>query len=489
MPETDRLAKLIEHRKQQEKKNDKLRIHRNKLENDRLVAQESYLDWNKKLREKEFTSAETEYMRKLERIYDRQLNIQDERKKIEEKKAIQKKEKKKKLETESMVHEVTEEERLRQLFGVKQEKAKFFMTKAKTLSGGYRDNDPPQAYYKRNGLVPPDRLVTPEMSAAAQASLGGGSRPPSSSNHLNKPTLPAETPFGVTEKRPASSKRRRPASRSRIESNISEVTAPLMSSDEESTDTAIEEVIRVQVNLRPSTAPGKRKKPRAIKESGMVTTVEEEEGRQRPSTAAAFVRFGEAEKIGEEEQRGLDSPEDKSPKSPGRRRQSLKAPNMLLFRRRPSGVSGGPRSAVSAPTTPRGHRGSIQQTMMSNVQQDRIRIKMLQKARCLQQERIRRELLRIAATKPDVKTETVSRDVPLFPQKFKTLPYRTRTKVTVPPRDPQSAAQRDAMLSYVQRCERGYIMGDIYEAKQQLLDATTTRTLNLQAEVESFVKV
>lgn len=33
------------------------------------------------------------------------------------------------------------------------------MEKAKSLSGCYRDNDPPQSYYKRKGLVPPDKMV------------------------------------------------------------------------------------------------------------------------------------------------------------------------------------------------------------------------------------------------------------------------------------------------------------------------------------------
>uniref|UniRef100_H2YK15 Uncharacterized protein n=1 Tax=Ciona savignyi TaxID=51511 RepID=H2YK15_CIOSA len=214
------------------------------------------------------------YMRKLDQIYDRQLQIQDARKRIEEKKAKVRVEEEKKREMESMTHEVTEEERLRQLHGIKQEKAKYFMNKVRTLSSGYRDNDPPQAYYKRNGLVPPDRLVTAEMSAAAQASTGGGTRAPPSINHLNKPNTPAETPFGVTEKRPPSSKRRRPASRSRINSDRSATSQPpkTSSSDDDINDAAIDEVTKVQVNLRPSTAPGKRKTS-GMKESGLVTMV------------------------------------------------------------------------------------------------------------------------------------------------------------------------------------------------------------------------
>ena len=55
--------------------------------------------------------------------------------------------------------QVAEKDR-RLAHGVKQEYAKSFMTKAKSLSGGYRDNDPPKVYYKRKGLVPPDRMVS-----------------------------------------------------------------------------------------------------------------------------------------------------------------------------------------------------------------------------------------------------------------------------------------------------------------------------------------
>ena len=47
MPELDKLAKLIVHRQNQEKKNDRLRIHKNKIENDKLKVQIKHLDWNK----------------------------------------------------------------------------------------------------------------------------------------------------------------------------------------------------------------------------------------------------------------------------------------------------------------------------------------------------------------------------------------------------------------------------------------------------------
>ena len=47
MPELSKLAKLIVHRQEQEKKNERLRIHKNRIENDKLQVQVTYLDWNK----------------------------------------------------------------------------------------------------------------------------------------------------------------------------------------------------------------------------------------------------------------------------------------------------------------------------------------------------------------------------------------------------------------------------------------------------------
>ena len=47
MPEPDKLAKLVAHRQQQERKNDQLRLHKNKIENDRLKVTTQHLDWMK----------------------------------------------------------------------------------------------------------------------------------------------------------------------------------------------------------------------------------------------------------------------------------------------------------------------------------------------------------------------------------------------------------------------------------------------------------
>lgn len=43
---------------------------------------------------------------------------------------------------------------------VNKEKEKTFMAKVRTLSAGYKDNDPPLSYYKRKGIVPPERMVS-----------------------------------------------------------------------------------------------------------------------------------------------------------------------------------------------------------------------------------------------------------------------------------------------------------------------------------------
>ena len=34
------------------------------------------------------------------------------------------------------------------------------MAKVKSLSGGFRDNDPPESFYKRKGITPPEKLVS-----------------------------------------------------------------------------------------------------------------------------------------------------------------------------------------------------------------------------------------------------------------------------------------------------------------------------------------
>jgi len=67
-------------------------------------------------------------------------------------------------------------ERARHLHGMKQERTKSFMSKARMLSSGYRDNDPPLAYYKRNGLVPPDRMVSDRITEPAPVPLLGDGR-------------------------------------------------------------------------------------------------------------------------------------------------------------------------------------------------------------------------------------------------------------------------------------------------------------------------
>jgi len=47
MPETEKLAKLIAHRQEQERKNDRIRVHKNRIEMDKLKVQVKHLDWSK----------------------------------------------------------------------------------------------------------------------------------------------------------------------------------------------------------------------------------------------------------------------------------------------------------------------------------------------------------------------------------------------------------------------------------------------------------
>ena len=47
MGDNDKISKMIAHRMQQERKNDQKRLHRNKIDNDRLGMQVQHIEWNK----------------------------------------------------------------------------------------------------------------------------------------------------------------------------------------------------------------------------------------------------------------------------------------------------------------------------------------------------------------------------------------------------------------------------------------------------------
>ncbi|XP_039269564.2 uncharacterized protein LOC120344410 [Styela clava] len=196
MPDTDRLSKLIQRRKIQEKQNDRIRVHKNKLENMRLEKLSNFFDWSKNLLKHEHLSTEAKCIKKLEKLYERQCQI-DEKKKIEAAKKRRKEANEEKYKKAlgidpngspgfGRVDDETLERRRRVTSASQQEQAKSFMSKVKSLSSGYRDNDPPQVYYQRKGIVPPDRIVTPEVSYSAQAQQGGGFFVPPSAVHVKQ---------------------------------------------------------------------------------------------------------------------------------------------------------------------------------------------------------------------------------------------------------------------------------------------------------------
>ena len=45
--DNDKLSKMITHRQQQQIKNERKRLHRNKIEKDRLSVTMKYIDWSK----------------------------------------------------------------------------------------------------------------------------------------------------------------------------------------------------------------------------------------------------------------------------------------------------------------------------------------------------------------------------------------------------------------------------------------------------------
>ncbi|CAK8673956.1 unnamed protein product [Clavelina lepadiformis] len=520
MPEQDKLAKLIAHRQKQEKKNDRLRVHKNKLEIDRLKLQISHLDWNKKIRNHEFVSLETDYMRRLEKIYDRQLRIEDRRIKDEGQRRLEKEARKLRLENSEMnaTSETDTSERRKQLHGFKQGRAKSFMSKVRTLSGGYRDNDPPQSYYKRNGLVPPERMVDPETSANAQANYGGGWRRPASADHLIRSKLPKETLYGIKE--PPSNRRINSNTRSRTSSatSKSELCSQLLLSDDDQddNDVLIDEVMGV--NVRPSTAPGIRNSEEnqtALEtrrsDSVMVTHTENTQlyGQMqgtgiepevmnvevkapndskvrktpRPASVAVAVHFN-----------GNVNERETSPTRGRRRGSMLRAPNALMFRRKSNvGLSPPSNGTVSAPTSPRRQNsGGVAQEMMSNIEQERIRRKMHEKAQCLARERTHRMLLASMANdeqrKPSNFRSHSARRARDFSQYARNrYNFAKYTPVQTPRSTSEPDKQIEVMLNYIDRCDRGLIIPDNDEAKKVLLQATRERLIKLKGTVAEFV--
>jgi len=182
MGDNDKISKMIAHRiMQQERKNDQKRLHRNKIDNDRLGMQVQHIEWNKTIRSKDFASSKIIFLKRFERLYARRQEIEENRKTNQTKKTMNKLKQERNNKTpirvattksskeeegeETKLTEASEnkikdkEERKIQSAVASKDRKNVLIEKILSLSGGYRDNDPPLIYYKQKGMIPPDKFI------------------------------------------------------------------------------------------------------------------------------------------------------------------------------------------------------------------------------------------------------------------------------------------------------------------------------------------
>ena len=288
----------------------------------------------------------------------------------------------------------------------------------------------------------------------------------------------------------------------------------LSSSDEENDGIAgfqgVDDVIRV--NVRPTTAPVQRQKSE-VKEPAeeiLVTEkiphkkesqnkglepeiqkIEVQEPKEtaskpaRPATAAASVRFvGNIEKS------------RRSPAQSARQRGGLKVPPAMMFYKRGSlrEMEGSKNRAESTGARTRPRRSASQPVTMSNAEQERIRLKIQQKAECLQMERIKRLAMACMKARGEeiprwVYSATSTRELLFFEQYLKNLNGYFKRQAWNAQSDPTKPSEVDTMLDYLERCECGLALADANQAKSILLDASRETVTKLKENVRTFVQV
>ena len=280
----------------------------------------------------------------------------------------------------------------------------------------------------------------------------------------------------------------------------------------------IDEVIRV--NVRPSTAPNRRrmsksykeKQPQPQKDEVLVTeqvprlsihseahsvrmepeiqTIELKESNDtiskhsRPATAGASVRFAGNPPTGRK---------SRSPYPSSRRKSSKKPPTAVLFLKRAS-VPGqnGNRRAASATT--RNRRNEPKPIVMSNAEQDRIRRKIQDKAECLYTERMKRLVLICMKEKGEevprrIQSATSTREIPFYEHYLKNIDSYSRRMAWNSQLNPEkNTGEIETMLAFIDRCERGLALAEPVQAKSILLQATQETTTKLKENVREFVK-
>jgi len=268
-------------------------------------------------------------------------------------------------------------------------------------------------------------------------------------------------------------------------------------------DQAIDEVIQVQVNVRPSTAPGSKRQTSGnrslLKGTGMVTEVngaesesDEDVEARRPATATGTVRFLDSAAVAAA---GLCETEARSAHGRSQRRRSsaMRSPQMMMFRRRSLATpASSPLNSArrSAPPSPRGRNartGQGEQCLMSNAEQERIRLKMSEKKLCLERERAKRAMIDNAT--PKTRRTVSARTWRHFPA-FEAWKVRNQTQTFAVEhvKRRRTTNHMELMIDYVGRCERGEIMGDGAEAHRALLSSTVKHLRSLHGDVEQFVR-
>ena len=327
---------------------------------------------------------------------------------------------------------------------------------------------------------------------------------------------------------------RPPPSRSqsvRSQSTRSGRSEPLMSftstSDDEEEETdldrdLIDEVIRV--NVRPSTAPNRRRissfnknkeqqneqdevlvtkqvprlsmlsESQSFKLEPEIQTIELKESNEitvkhsRPATAAPSVRFAG-------NLPGTDR-KNRSSLQLSRRRSSIKQPAAMMFLKRGSiaGVgANGTRRASSAGAI-RSRRKEQQPIKLTNAEQDRIRRKIEEKAECLHVERMKRLVVCCMKEKNEIiplriKSANTTREISFYEQYLGSTDARIRkTAWNNQLQQEKSSGEIETMLGFIDRCERGLALAEPAQAKSLLLQATHDASAKLQQNVHEFVR-
>ena len=282
--------------------------------------------------------------------------------------------------------------------------------------------------------------------------------------------------------------------------------SPLNEDEDDINDAAIDK--NFSFNVRPSTAPSQRQSNQGEKRGVLVTEpsyvagnnehrlgvepeiqqIERIERKpKRPATAAASVRFAG----------NVSEPTDKkrSTIQSSHRRGSLKPPAIMMFRKRAStaGVNNNGTHPVSSTERDGNRPYSSKATLMTNIEQDRIRQKIQKKAECLYSERMKRIVITLMNERGEIiprriRGATSPRELPYFEKYVQNVDIVARSNYGNFLKSIKRSNEMKTMLSYIDRCEQGLAIADASQAKTVLLQATNDRNNELNEYVQGFVR-